>query len=100
MLFHSEGYGVLPVVPRETHQTPGTLRHHANHELVDEWRHLPRGQIYSREVLVRVIVRAPLPGLTVEDQLCAGRRWKSPERVLAGGHDSGPEHQILVGREH
>src|SRR6266516_4401123 len=99
-LFHREGNAILPIVPGEAQQPARTLRNDADDELLERRRDLPGGEVEAREILVGVIVGAPLTCLAIDDQLGSGRSWQRPEGVLTGWDHGSPEYQILVGCKH
>src|SRR5436305_8976382 len=98
-LFDAERRRPSTVVPRETENSTTALRLHSDHELIDRRICCRLRQIHTREILVGVVVSAPLPCLTIEDQLSAGWCRDRPQCVFPGRNNSGPERQILVGGE-
>src|SRR5688500_6342406 len=70
---------------------------------VDADRELLRGcieclcrEIEAYDVALRIVLRSPLAGLTVDDELGSARRWKRPQSVLACGQVSASEHQVAA----
>src|SRR5258705_12569793 len=90
---------VLPVVPRHAKNAAWSLRRDANDELLHRCRQSVARQVDASEILVGVIVGAPLTGFTVDNELGSRRRRQRPESVFPRRHDRAAEHEILVSRE-
>src|SRR5947207_5593455 len=65
-LLDRKGYRVLPIFPRETEHSAGSLRRYSDRKLLDGWRDLLADKIHTRKIFLRVVVRSPLPRFTVE----------------------------------
>src|SRR5688572_27417726 len=86
---------------RKLGAVPGELQHatlpcgvDADGELLRRCSESLRRQIQARDISLRIVLRSPLPGLAVDDELGSAGRWKRPQSVLACRQVSASEHQI------
>src|SRR2546430_13833134 len=91
--------GSPPLEPQ--HAAPAvTLRRDRDRELLDRLRQPLDRHVDPHEVVVRVILRAPLPRVAVEDQLPAVGGGDRPEAVLARRDRRAGDQQVGTGLEH
>src|SRR5690349_6746335 len=98
-LFDSEWNRILRRVPRKFHNAATSLRHNRNRELIHRRRQRLSREVQTCEILRCIVVRAPLPSLTIDDELRASRTRQSPESVFPRGNELVPDHEISRRRE-
>src|SRR2546421_12553616 len=76
--------------PLQPQHAPAALRLDPDGELLHGLRQLFHGHVQPGEIVLRVVVRAPLTGVLVHDELPTARRGERPQGVLTGGDGRTP----------
>src|SRR5215207_5210115 len=84
-LHHRERDRILSAVPGKFQNSTLPRRLDCNRELFNWCGERAGGEIDSRKITLRVVVRSPLACLTVDDKLRSVCRRQRPQRVFAGG---------------
>src|SRR2546423_12263694 len=88
--FAREWNGRPRLFPLQPQHPPAALRLDPDGETLHRLRQLFHGHVQPGEIVLRVVVRAPLTGVLVHDELPAARRGERPQGVLTGGGGGGP----------
>src|SRR2546430_8012846 len=91
--FAREWNGRPRLFPLQLQDAPAALRLDPDGETLHRLRQLFHGHVQPGEIVLRVIVRAPLTGVLVHDELPTALSGERPQGVLAGGDGRNPPPQ-------
>src|SRR5438874_6847474 len=97
--FARERNGRPRLFPLQLQHAPAALRLDPDGELLHGLRQLLHAHVEPGEVVLGVVVRAPLTGVPVHDELPTARCGQRPQGVLAGGYGPPRHYEVGAGLE-